>query len=173
GAAVLALRDGASSLARKGDRVGAIALLKEAAGIAPGDLAAHRRLAAAHANAGDAPSACAEYERYVDYALAEGDNRRAWLELTYARETLGDLPGLVRLVDRLVPGAAAPVVVQPPPVQPVAVEPAGAPPAAPPTAPPRGSPPGSSNRPAPPPPRLQQSGGSCRRTCRPRRSSSS
>jgi tetratricopeptide (TPR) repeat protein len=124
GAAVLALRDGASSLARKGDRAGAIALLTEAVGIAPGDLAAHRRLAAAHANAGDSPSACAEYERYVDYALAEGDNRRAWLELTYARETLGDLPGLVRLVDRLVPAAGAPSVVQPLPVQPPPIAPA-------------------------------------------------
>ena len=109
GAAVLALRDGAASRARKGDRAGAIALLSEAVTIAPGDLAAHRRLAAAQANAGQAEAACAEYERYVDYALAEGDSRRAWLELTYARETLGDLPGLVQLVDRLVPTAAAPV----------------------------------------------------------------
>jgi len=109
GAAVLALRDGAANLARKGDRAGAIALLIEAVTIAPGDLAAHRRLAAAQANAGQAVAACAEYERYVDYALAEGDSRRAWLELTYARETLGDLPGLVRLVDRLVPAGAGPI----------------------------------------------------------------
>jgi hypothetical protein len=50
-------------------------------------------------------AACAEYERFVDHVLAEGDSRRAWLELTYARETLGDLPGLVRIVDRLMPGA--------------------------------------------------------------------
>ena len=136
-AALLALRDGATSLTRKGDRAEAISLLTEAVGIAPGDLAAHRRLAAAHANAGDAVAACAEYERFVDYALAEGDSRRAWLELTYARETLGDLPGLVRLVDRLVPtgttpaparvqpavaaaprAAAAPQQVSPPPPQP-------------------------------------------------------
>ncbi|HLZ48411.1 MAG TPA: hypothetical protein VKR80_07145 [Candidatus Limnocylindria bacterium] len=117
-AAVLALRDGAASLARKGDRAEAISLLTEAVGIAPGDLAAHRRLAAAHANAGDAVAACAEYERFVDYALAEGDSRRAWLELTYARETLGDLPGLVRLVDRLVPGAAMPAAPKPQPAAP-------------------------------------------------------
>ncbi|HEX6061789.1 MAG TPA: hypothetical protein VF001_06930, partial [Candidatus Limnocylindria bacterium] len=70
GAAVLALRDGAAGLARKGDRAGAIGLLTEAVAIAPGDLAAHRRLAAAQANAGNAVAACAEYERYVDYALA-------------------------------------------------------------------------------------------------------
>jgi tetratricopeptide (TPR) repeat protein len=106
GAALLALRDGATSLAKRGYRPAAIGLLTEAASISPGDLAAHRRLAAAHANAGDTVAACAEYERFVDYVLAEGDSRRAWLELTYARETLGDLPGLVRLVDRLVPFGA-------------------------------------------------------------------
>jgi tetratricopeptide (TPR) repeat protein len=104
--ALLTLRDGAAGLARNGDRTAAIGLLTDAVGMAPGDLAAHRRLAAAHANAGDQVAACAEYERFVDYALAEGDSRRAWLELTYARETLGDLPGLVRIVDRLMPGAA-------------------------------------------------------------------
>ncbi|HAF10399.1 MAG TPA: hypothetical protein DCK98_10020 [Chloroflexi bacterium] len=107
-AALLALRDGAASLVRKGERTEAIALLTEAVAIAPGDLAAHRRLAAADANAGDQVAACAEYERFVDYALIEGDSRRAWLELTYARETLGDLPGLLRIVDRLVPGGPAP-----------------------------------------------------------------
>jgi tetratricopeptide (TPR) repeat protein len=106
-AALLALRDGATSLAKRGDRMAAIGLLSEAVFIAPGDLAAHRRLAAARANAGDSVAACAEYERFVDYVLAEGDSRRAWLELTYARETLGDLPGLIRLVDRLMPGGAA------------------------------------------------------------------
>ena len=107
GAALLALRDGAVSLGKRGDRLAAIGLLTEAVSIGPGDLAAHRRLAAALANAGDQVAACAEYERFVDYALAEGDSRRAWLELTYARETLGDLPALVRLVDRLMPGGAA------------------------------------------------------------------
>lgn len=135
-AALLALRDGAAVLVRKGDRPGAIALLTEAVALGPGDLAAHRRLAAAQANAGDTVAACAEYERFVDHALAEGDSRRAWLELTYARETLGDLPGLVRIVDRLVPSgdgvarprpapALAPAVprpnlqrVSPPPPQP-------------------------------------------------------
>ena len=134
GAAILTLRDGAAAFARRGERHDAIALLSEAVGMGPGDLAAHRRLAAAHANAGDAVAACAEYERFVDYALAEGDSRRAWLELTYARETLGDLPGLLRIVDRLMPGAApiaprsvapraaaprvAPLQVSPPPPMP-------------------------------------------------------
>ena len=115
-AAILALRDGAAILARKGERGEAIGLLTEAVAIVPGDLAAHRRLAAACANAGDTVAACAEYERFVDYALAEGDSRRAWLELTYARETLGDLPDLVRIVDRLMPGATAmPAAVPPAP----------------------------------------------------------
>lgn len=113
--AVLTLRDGALSLGRAGDREGAIGLLTEAVAIVPGDLAAHRRLAAAHANAGDTLAACAEYTRFVDHALAEGDRRRAWLELTYARETLGDLPGLLELVDRLIPAGAAPVAPRPTP----------------------------------------------------------
>ena len=124
-AAVLALRDGAAILARRGDRAAAIDLLSEAVAIAPGDLAAHRRLAAAFANAGDAVSACAEYERFVDYALTEGDSRRAWLELTYARETLGDLPGLVRIVDRLMPGAPA-MAARPAPAAPAPAAPAPA-----------------------------------------------
>lgn len=102
-AALLALRDGATALTRGGDRVGAIRLLAEAVLLAPGDLAAHRRLAAAHANAGDVVSACDEYARFVDHALAEGDPRRAWLELTYGRETFGDVPALLRIADRLMP----------------------------------------------------------------------
>lgn len=106
-AAILTLRDGAGAHARKGNRPAAIALLTEAVGVGPGDLAAHRRLAAAHANAGDTVAACEEYARFVDVALARGDSGRAWLELTYARETLGDLPGLVRIVDQLMPGAPA------------------------------------------------------------------
>ena len=135
-AAVLTLRDGAAALTRRGDRANGIALLREAVAIAPADLAAHRRLAAAQANAGDTVGACDEYARFVEHALAEGDSRRAWLELTYARETLGDLPGLVRIVDRLMPGA--PAVVQ-----------AAQPPMARPTPPPASPPP-------PPPPDLRR-----------------
>ena len=133
-AALLTLRDGAAALGRKGDRAASIGLLSDAVSIAPGDLAAHRRLAAAHANAGDTVAACEEYARFVDVALAEGDSRRAWLELTYARETLGDLPGLVRIVDRLMPGGAPPA--QPRPAAPAATLPSPAP-----TAPQRVSPP--------------------------------
>ena len=115
-AALLALRDGAAALTRNGDRAGAIALLAEAVALAPGDLAAHRRLAAAHANSGDIVSACDEYARFVDHALAEGDPRRAWIELSYGRETLGDVPALLRVADRLMPAGlpAARVGVLPP-----------------------------------------------------------
>ncbi|HET9809579.1 MAG TPA: hypothetical protein VFQ66_07775 [Candidatus Limnocylindria bacterium] len=101
GAALTTLRDGAARFAQAGDRASAVALLLEAVAIAPSDLAAHRRLAAALANQGDLPSAIREYARFVDVALAQSDTRRAWLELAYGRETLGDLPGLRAIVDRV------------------------------------------------------------------------
>jgi hypothetical protein len=100
-AALAALREGASAYARKSDRVHAIALLGLAVDIAPSDLAAHRRLAAALANQGDLIGACQEYARFIDAALALRDTRRAWLELSYGRETLGDLPQLLALADRV------------------------------------------------------------------------
>src|SRR5438067_399533 len=100
-AALNLLREGAASLARKGDRINAIALLGVAVDIAPSDLNAHRRLAAALANQGDLISACAEYARFVDVVLSQGDTRRALLELTYGRETLGDLPQLLSIADRV------------------------------------------------------------------------
>jgi len=88
GAALTTLREAAGRFAQRGDRASAVALLLEAVAIAPSDLAAHRRLAAALANQGDMPSAIREYARYVDMALAQHDTRRAWLELSYGRETL-------------------------------------------------------------------------------------
>ena len=111
GAALTTLRDGAARFAQAGDRASAVGLLLEAVAIAPSDLAAHRRLAAALANQGDLPSAIREYARFVDMALAQKDTRRAWLELAYGRETLGDLPGLRAIVDRVAAatgGAAGP-----------------------------------------------------------------
>jgi hypothetical protein len=101
GAAIATLREAAGRFAQAGDRASAVALLLEAVAIAPSDLAAHRRLAAALANQGDLPSAIREYARFVDMALAQKDTRRAWLELAYGRETLGDLPGLRAIVDRV------------------------------------------------------------------------
>jgi hypothetical protein len=100
-AALTTLREGASRYAKQGDRATAISLLAEAVGLAPSDLAGHRRLAAALANQGDLPGAVEEYGRFVDVALSAGDSRRALLELAYGRETLGDLPGLLVLVDRV------------------------------------------------------------------------
>ena len=100
-AALKTLREGAAVFARTGDRANAVSLLAVAVGIAPLDLAAHRRLAAALANQGDLPGAVDEYARYVDAALSAGDSRRALLEISYGRETLGDLPGLLALVDRI------------------------------------------------------------------------
>src|SRR5207249_4560378 len=99
--ALLVLRESAGASARKNDRVNAVALLGVAVEIAPFDLAAHRRLAAALANQGDLISACEEYARFIDVSLAQRDTRRAWLELTYGRETLGDLPQLLAIADRV------------------------------------------------------------------------
>ena len=115
--ALLALREGAAAFARKNDRVNAIALLGVAVEIAPFDLAAHRRFAAALANQGDLISACQEYGRFIDAALAQRDTRRAWLELTYGRETLGDLPQLLAIADRVAAAQGGAMPTPPPPVR--------------------------------------------------------
>ena len=108
-AALNALRDGAAQFARAGDRGSAVSLLAEAVTIAPTDLSAHRRLAAALANQGDMIGAVAEYARFVDVT---NDSRRALIELAYGRETLGDLPGLAAIVDKVTgaPRAEAPKI---------------------------------------------------------------
>ena len=101
GAALNTLREGASRFGRAGDRATAVGLLAEAVQLVPADLSAHRRLAAALANQGDMKGAVEEYARFVDVALLTGDSRRALLELAYGRETLGDLRGLLALVDKV------------------------------------------------------------------------
>jgi tetratricopeptide (TPR) repeat protein len=101
GAALNTLRAGAANYARAGDRATAVSLLAAAVEIVPADLSAHRRLAAALANQGDMAGAVTEYARFVDVALQTGDSRRALLELAYGRETLGDLKGLLALVDKV------------------------------------------------------------------------
>ena len=118
-AALNALRDGASKYAKAGDRASAVSLLAEAVALAPADLAAHRRLAAALANQGDLPGAVEEYGRFVDVACTAGDSRRALLELAYGRETLGDLPGLAVLVDRVTSKHARSDAPQPPRIAPM------------------------------------------------------
>src|SRR5207249_6955418 len=85
--------------------------------IAPFDLAAHRRFAAALANQGDLISAGEEYARFIDTALAQRDTRRAWLELTYGRETLGDLPQLLAIADRVAAAQGGAMPTPPPPVR--------------------------------------------------------
>jgi tetratricopeptide (TPR) repeat protein len=116
-AALLTLREGASAFARKNERVNAVALLGVAVELAPFDLAAHRRLAAALANQGDLISACEEYARFIDVSLAQRDTRRAWLELTYGRETLGDLPQLLAIADRVAAAQGGAKPTPPPPVR--------------------------------------------------------
>ncbi len=101
GAALNTLREGAAKYGRVGDRATAVSLLAAAVEVVPADLSAHRRLAAALANQGDMAGAVAEYARFVDVALQTGDSRRALLELAYGRETLGDLMGLLTLVDKV------------------------------------------------------------------------
>lgn len=92
--AVAALRDGASALARGGERAIAIDLLREATGLDPRDLAAHRRLAAALALAGDVGAAAEEHIRFATAELAAGGEDRARAEASYALETLGEIPAL-------------------------------------------------------------------------------
>ena len=125
--ALQTLRDGAATFARKNDRVSAVALLGVAVEIAPFDLAAHRRLAAALANQGDLISACEEYARFIDAALGQRDTRRAWLELTYGRETLGDLPQLLAIADRVAAAQGGAMPTPPPPVRVAATPSAPAP----------------------------------------------
>ena len=99
--AARALRDGAAARLRAHDRAGELELLAACVLVAPSDLSAHRRLAAALANGGDLSGACSEYRRFIEASIGTGDLARAALELAYARKTLGDLPELLALVDRV------------------------------------------------------------------------
>lgn len=96
-AAITTLRDGAAALSRANERALAIDLLREATSLDPLDLAAHRRLAAALALAGDVAGAAQEYVRFANAELAAGDPERARLEASYALETLGEIPALHEL----------------------------------------------------------------------------
>ena len=79
-----ALLSGAATLSRTGNRVAAIAALISAVGVAPDDLTAHRRLAAAHAVTGDRDSARAEYDRFIARLEARGSFDAAVIERSYA-----------------------------------------------------------------------------------------
>jgi len=100
-AAVGTLRDGAAALAKAGERPAAIDLLREAVTLDPLDLAAHRRLAAALALAGDIGGAAQEYVRFSQAEQGAGDPGTARLEATYALETLGELSALAELARSL------------------------------------------------------------------------
>ena len=90
-----ALLRGALSLSRSGNRIAAIAALVSATGLAPDDLTAHRRLAAAYAVGGDRESAGAEYDRYIARLEASGSFDAASIECAYAAIVL---PPAVTLV---------------------------------------------------------------------------
>ena len=82
--ALRTLLDGGAALAKSGARSGAITLYREAVSLDPGDLTAHRRLAAALTLAGETDDAARENQRFIDGAIAAGDMRRADLERAYA-----------------------------------------------------------------------------------------
>ena len=101
--ALTVLRDGAAKLAKAGQHSGVVALLSEALQLDPLDLAAHRRLAAAHALAGELDAAADEYARFA-HALQYTDPSGAQRDARYGLDSLGAVPGLMALANEL--GAA-------------------------------------------------------------------
>ncbi|HEV2009490.1 MAG TPA: hypothetical protein VGS17_00495 [Candidatus Limnocylindria bacterium] len=79
-----ALLSGAATLSRAGNRVAATAALTSAVALAPDDLTAHRRLAAAYAVAGDRESARTEYDRFISRLDGRGSFDAAAIERSYA-----------------------------------------------------------------------------------------
>ncbi len=110
--ALAVLRDGAAKLAKAGEHAGVVALLTEALSLDPVDLAAHRRLAAAHALAGEMAAAIAEYVRYA-HAISATDTATAQRETRYGLDSLGPQPGLVALAREV--GLDADMLAAPPP----------------------------------------------------------
>ncbi|MDO8506866.1 MAG: hypothetical protein Q7S41_04565 [Candidatus Limnocylindria bacterium] len=105
--ALRVLLDGGAALAKADQRTTAIAIYREAAALDEHDLAAHRRLSAALALAGDQDQAAHEYVRYITSALAVNDQARAKLEAAYALERL---PGNAEIAEvARTAGAEAPV----------------------------------------------------------------
>jgi tetratricopeptide (TPR) repeat protein len=94
--AMTTLRDGAAKLAKAGEHGGVVGLLNEALQLDPLDLPAHRRLAAAHALAGELDEAAKEYERYARL-LAYSDPSTVQRDVRYGLDSLGSIPGLVAL----------------------------------------------------------------------------
>jgi len=117
--ALTTLRDGAAKLAKAGEHSGVVALLTEALQLDPLDLAAHRRLAAAHALAGELDAAADEYTRYAR-AVIFADPAGAQRDLRYGLDSLGPLPGLLALADEIGLGVTARPVATPRPATPPA-----------------------------------------------------
>jgi len=98
--ALSTLRDGAAKLAKAGEHGGVVALLNEALQLDPLDLGAHRRLAAAHALAGERDAAAREYLRYARLSLYS-DPGAAKREIVYGLDSLGAVPELVALAQEV------------------------------------------------------------------------
>jgi tetratricopeptide (TPR) repeat protein len=98
--ALATLRDGAAKLAKAGEHNGVVALLNEALHLDPQDLGAHRRLAAAHALAGERDAAAQEYLRYARLLLYS-DPSAAHRDIRYGLDTLGAVPELVALANEV------------------------------------------------------------------------
>ena len=114
--ALTVLRDGAAKLAKAGQHSGVVALLREALQLDPLDLAAHRRLAAAHTLAGELDAAANEYVRFA-HALELTDPNGARRDVRYGLDSLGAIPGLIALATELgvdTSGVAAPLSARPP-----------------------------------------------------------
>jgi len=91
-----ALLGGAVTLSRVGDRVAAIAALLSAVGLAPDDLTAHRRLAAAYA--GDRECARREYDRFIARLERRGALDAAAIERSYAAMLFSPQPSPQRAI---------------------------------------------------------------------------
>jgi tetratricopeptide (TPR) repeat protein len=111
--AMTTLREGAARLAKAGEHTGVVGLLNEALQLDPLDLAAHRRLAAAHALAGELDAAAKEYERYARL-LAYSDPSTVQRDVRYGLDSLGSIPGLVALATEV--GIDTSTLPPPPPV---------------------------------------------------------
>ncbi|HEY8861981.1 MAG TPA: hypothetical protein VIN37_07830 [Candidatus Limnocylindria bacterium] len=121
--ALATLRDGAAKLAKAGEHGGVVALLNEALQLDPLDLGAHRRLAAAHALAGERDAAAQEYVRYARLSLYS-DPGAAKREIVYGLESLGAIPELVSLANEVgIDTSALPPPPAPPPPARAAAEP--------------------------------------------------
>jgi len=116
--ALTTLRDGAAKLARAGEHSGVVALLNEALQLDPLDLGAHRRLAAAHALAGERDAAAQEYLRYARLSLYS-DPGAAKREIVYGLDSLGAVPELVALANEsgIDTGSLPPPPAPPPPAR--------------------------------------------------------